>query len=345
MKNFYQEGRGMPLLEYISSAKSPAIFKIFKAKRQHMDEEICAEDLEGYTSYLASQIYEYQLRLKYSKDAEGKMYSQKEGASDEVKDLDFVKNVIKYFNNIIPTYNMNMLTIIFLLIFSSNAVFAAVRQDTTSFKIPFTYFLSERIDTGLENKLRQQHSDIDFNKYPVKSYKAKANLIQSLPVESKIDDYVLDMRIRVFNDSLDREFVTLRELSENRIVVLDFWAYWCKPCLASVVHWETNHKSLKDNISVLAVNVEFDFWAIRYAKDRNWKNTQVIGPASYFLANYFLKQTLVGPNVWIKDGYYLGASNPIQESYEFVNQLKDGHINYIPKENRYEPIYTSPFQD
>ncbi|UIR57332.1 thioredoxin domain-containing protein [Sphingobacterium sp. SRCM116780] len=202
-------------------------------------------------------------------------------------------------------------------------------------------YIDFKFDQALTDKVKIEHPTIDFKQFPVKWYKIKEGKIKSISVGNQIPDSILNIPIWVVNDSLGREMLTLRELSFKKFIVLDFWARWCSPCLKSVDHWEEIHDAVKADIAVLPVNIDFDFWALKYAKDRKWKNTQVIGPAGYFFAQYFLGQALVGPNVWIKDGRLFGVTKASQSSYAFINLLRSGKIDELPVETRYPSVYSN----
>jgi peroxiredoxin len=59
-------------------------------------------------------------------------------------------------------------------------------------------------------------------------------------------------------DSLDGGTITLGDL-EGQVVVLDFWAVWCRPCVEAMSHLQQLHERYADQgVVVLAINVEED---------------------------------------------------------------------------------------
>lgn len=59
-------------------------------------------------------------------------------------------------------------------------------------------------------------------------------------------------------DSLGGGAITLSDL-ENQIVVLDFWAIWCHPCVEAMPELEQLHQQYADQgVVVLAINVGED---------------------------------------------------------------------------------------
>lgn len=95
MINFFRGRRELPFSEYIPIIKTISIYKIEKAKEQDVDEHLCIEDLEEYTSYLASQIFEYQLRLKFELENNGSLSLENNGV------LEYLKNFIRKLDELI----------------------------------------------------------------------------------------------------------------------------------------------------------------------------------------------------------------------------------------------------
>jgi thiol-disulfide isomerase/thioredoxin len=59
-------------------------------------------------------------------------------------------------------------------------------------------------------------------------------------------------------ETLDGREVALSDF-EGRVVLLDFWATWCPPCVASLPHLESLHRAHADEgLVVLGVNQEPD---------------------------------------------------------------------------------------
>ena len=56
--------------------------------------------------------------------------------------------------------------------------------------------------------------------------------------------------------SLDGNLVSLSEFQGDEVVVIDFWATWCKPCIKGMPDLQDIHKELgEEGVEVLAVNV------------------------------------------------------------------------------------------
>ncbi|MCA5005678.1 TlpA family protein disulfide reductase [Sphingobacterium bovistauri] len=89
----------MPFSDCIPFFKSTQLLKFKDAENQQLNEDLSSEDLEGYTSYLASQIYQHQLRLKYASDDN----EQKLNIDDDTTVFSQLIDFIIYFSKSVKT--------------------------------------------------------------------------------------------------------------------------------------------------------------------------------------------------------------------------------------------------
>ncbi len=77
------------------------------------------------------------------------------------------------------------------------------------------------------------------------------------------------------------------EQSKNKLVLVDFWAPWCGPCVAMTPTLDSISQEMVDKVEVIKINI-----------DENQLNAKQYGvrsiPTLLFFKNGELKQTTVG---------------------------------------------------
>lgn len=337
MKNFYREGRGLPLSEYITLLKSISIYKIRNTKDEDNDEDLCSDDLEGYTSYLATQIYEHQMRLKVE------LENRVEWNSDHIGSFENFRCFFQKLDEIL----LQRLKPIFysFLLFALTTINGEVWAQPENEKAKVVVSnksnddLAGMIHTEIIDPTKQPFMKInpkaDLDKFPLKKYRVDSSFnyraIQGMP----IDAIILDMPIRVLSAEGFIQHTTLRKLTYKDYLVLDFWARWCTPCVESMNHWEHMYNSIDDHIQVVGVHLDFDYKVPIETKIRGWRLPQIIGPEAYILNQYFLGVSTMGPSVWIKGNNFFGVSKAGMADHNYVFKILDGTYESIPSEAQY----------
>jgi peroxiredoxin len=55
---------------------------------------------------------------------------------------------------------------------------------------------------------------------------------------------------------VDGKSVSLSEYLGTKVILIDFWATWCKPCIAEMSHLQKMYDARKDNLVILAVSMD-----------------------------------------------------------------------------------------
>ena len=130
-------------------------------------------------------------------------------------------------------------------------------------------------------------------------------------------------------EDADGNIVKLSQF-EDKLVVLDFWATWCVPCVKELPHLSALQGQYPDDIVVLAVTIDKArkvSKAKAFVKSNDFKFTTLLDPKQEVAALYNMvnppRTMLIDPNlniIWQHDGYKQGDEVHIQ--HEVANYLK-----------------------
>lgn len=129
--------------------------------------------------------------------------------------------------------------------------------------------------------------------------------------------------------------ISLHDLKGN-IIVLDFWATWCKPCVAQMPEFENlKERFAGDDIQFISISADFDIekWH-NFLKEKDWKDIQLYAgdlkgkPQLYYTLNYMPDMPNVTLNIKEKDTKPLVTSIP---RYVVIDKDLKIHNNKAPK--------------
>lgn len=71
-------------------------------------------------------------------------------------------------------------------------------------------------------------------------------------------------------EKLNGETVILKELSNSKKVLINFWATWCRPCRAELPIMNEAYKSVQDDYLFVMINDENVETTLKYLKENNF---------------------------------------------------------------------------
>ncbi|WP_262249852.1 TlpA disulfide reductase family protein [Parapedobacter soli] len=80
--------------------------------------------------------------------------------------------------------------------------------------------------------------------------------IQPLQIGDTIPEVLWNLPLQVVNHTDGKDTITLNDYRDKKLIVLDFWATWCKSCIEGFPKLEAYQKKYADDLGVLLVNAK-----------------------------------------------------------------------------------------
>lgn len=109
---------------------------------------------------------------------------------------------------------------------------------------------------------------------------------------------------------------------KDKLIILDFWATWCSPCIFSLNKIDSIQKTMKDsNFIVVPVTYQLTKEIIPNLNKLNWNLTSIVGDTS--LAKMF-PHSSIPHQVWIKNNKLYSIPKPLEATSENIKQVLMG---------------------
>ncbi|QDU32001.1 Thiol-disulfide oxidoreductase ResA [Poriferisphaera corsica] len=146
--------------------------------------------------------------------------------------------------------------------------------------------------------------------------------------------------------TLQRKKVSLESLRGN-IVIIDFWATWCPPCIEAIPHMKAVNKAAQGKkVVLMGVSLDSDRGKMaRFVKQKGMDWTHVFGgrssrEAAFFGVNGIPSIYIIDPNgevAWV--GHPANMDAPLRDVYlKFQDQLEGSASEEVVKEVDEETI-------
>ncbi|MEA5402832.1 TlpA disulfide reductase family protein [Arcicella sp. DC2W] len=134
---------------------------------------------------------------------------------------------------------------------------------------------------------------------------------QALKVGDNIPPELWNLSLKVANHPQGKQSLTLSDY-QDKLIILDFWATWCAPCIKSLSKLDSLQKQFGSAVVILPVTYENSRKALPLFRKRGWSLPTVVEDT--LLKKYF-PHTGIPHQIWIRNGLFFGAS----AAAEYIN--------------------------
>jgi thiol-disulfide isomerase/thioredoxin len=118
----------------------------------------------------------------------------------------------------------------------------------------------------------------------------------------------------------------------NKLLIIDFWATWCEPCVAELPRLDSLHNKYRDQVTILPVTYE-DYGAVRKLIQAHLllKNSQLPFVIEDSVLNNFFKHTIVPHEIWINDkGIVMAITTQLEVTEANINSFLNETLAGLP---------------
>ncbi|WP_448139253.1 TlpA family protein disulfide reductase [Sphingobacterium siyangense] len=164
----------------------------------------------------------------------------------------------------------------------------------------------------------------DLERFPKIRYDVSDIEIQKLHIGDSLPASFWEIPIwLVYPDGKD-EKKKLESFRDRKILVFDFWATWCAPCIASIDKFHQEAAVFDKRVAFIPVNIDFDYKALPFMQERKWKSPCMIGKSGMLIQKYFFDQAAAGGVVWIVDGIVRSIGYENERNIKNIPNILDG---------------------
>ena len=160
--------------------------------------------------------------------------------------------------------------------------------------------------------------------------------IQSLKIGEKVPEYVWQLPLRVENHPEGKSVVTLNDY-KGKLILLDFWATWCKSCIAGFPKLDLLKEKFGDDIQILLVNCKQTKDSLGNVKrffERYEANFSYTPKFPYMVSDTIFQQlfphVMIPQHAWISpDGNYIASTSIGDANFNTINALLKGDTDDV----------------
>lgn len=145
---------------------------------------------------------------------------------------------------------------------------------------------------------------------------------QALKPGDPVPPELWDLPLQVVNHPGGKKATTLREY-KDKLIIVDFWATWCAPCVKSLTQLDSLQKEFGEQLVVVPITYENPEKVLPMYKKRGWSLMSVVEDT---LVKKYFPFRVIPHQVWIKEGALLSQTGHEYATSENILALLRGEV-------------------
>lgn len=164
--------------------------------------------------------------------------------------------------------------------------------------------------------------------------------ITPLNIGDQIPDELWNTPLQVVNHPEGKETISLSDY-KGKLIILDFWATWCAPCIRAFPELVELSKEFKGHLQIVLVTSEEHKKIADFLTKREVPLTSIVEDN---ILNIAFPKNSVPHEVWIKDGKVFAITSTYQVNTKTIKRVLNGELKYLTEKkfnaeyNRNEPL-------
>lgn len=122
--------------------------------------------------------------------------------------------------------------------------------------------------------------------------------VKPLEIGDTIPEQLWNLPLQVVNHPTGKDTITLNNYRDKKLIILDFWATWCAPCVRSLEQVNELYPDLPKDVQIIPISYENEATVSQFLNNRKWEIASVSGDKN--IRKFFSFQAIPFV-VWIKN--------------------------------------------
>ncbi|MCS3553153.1 MULTISPECIES: peroxiredoxin [unclassified Sphingobacterium] len=261
-------GKGINLIFQLFTIATLLIYRRGTVKLPRVYQNGTGNVLESYQRATKSSSLTADIQTANSKDSEFNRYSKKVVSQKRAfKMFKFLRWVKVWFYNINVSsslkYFLSQMQRDVMDVVNMSAMYKELKTARAILLLTLTVFQNFNFSlTVLKNIRTYSLLVLMFHMFSLSAQTPRKDSgadgpikIQPLKIGDSIPEAVWSMPLQIVNHPEGNDTITLNDYRDKKLIVLDFWAIWCAPCIKSIIYIDSLITEIdSDQIALLPIN-------------------------------------------------------------------------------------------